>query len=136
MRGLPDQAAARTVAADRGNVGSPRRHRNRTLPGPGLPPSLPERPPRKERGMTTRYAITDGIRVSVRPIYAPQHSDPVEPRHVFIYQIRIENVSDETMQLVWRHWFIHDEVAGESEVEGEGVVGVRYRSELYLARST
>jgi ApaG protein len=69
------------------------------------------------------HAVTDGIRVTVRPIFAPEHSDPVEPRYVFIYQIRIENLADFTAQLQWRHWFIHDPVGGDSEVEGEGVVG-------------
>lgn len=69
------------------------------------------------------YQLTDGIRVSVRPLYAPMHSDPAEPRYVFVYRIRIENVSEHTAQLMWRHWYIHDAVAGDSEVEGEGVVG-------------
>jgi ApaG protein len=67
--------------------------------------------------------VTDGIRVTVRPAFAPEHSDPDEPRFVFIYHIRIENLGDFTAQLRWRHWFIHDPVGGDSEVEGEGVVG-------------
>lgn len=69
------------------------------------------------------YRITDGIRVTVQPVYLPQHSSPATPRYVFAYHIRIENVGDRAAQLVWRHWYIHDPVAGDSEVEGEGVVG-------------
>jgi ApaG protein len=69
------------------------------------------------------YHITEGVRITVRPEYAPEHSDPLEPRYVFVYRIRIENMSNRTAQLLWRHWYIHDEVAGDSEVEGEGVVG-------------
>jgi len=69
------------------------------------------------------HAITDGIRITVRPVFAPDHSDPAEPRFVFIYHIRIENLGDATAQLRWRHWYIHDPVGGDSEVEGEGVVG-------------
>jgi ApaG protein len=69
------------------------------------------------------YQITEGIRITVRPGFAPEHSDVLEPRYVFVYRIRIENMSDRTAQLVWRHWLIHDEVAGDTEVEGEGVVG-------------
>ena len=69
------------------------------------------------------YRSTDGIRVTVWPRFAPEHSDESEPRYVFVYHIRIENVGDRTAQLLWRHWFIHDEVAGDSEVQGEGVVG-------------
>ena len=69
------------------------------------------------------YRITDGIRVTVRPVFAPAHSDAAEPRYVFVYHVRIENVSDRTAQLLWRHWYIHDDAAGDSEVEGEGVIG-------------
>ena len=69
------------------------------------------------------YRMSSGIRVTVRPVYAAEHSDPLEPRYVFVYFIRIENLGDRTAQLHWRHWYIHDEVAGDSEVEGEGVVG-------------
>jgi ApaG protein len=67
--------------------------------------------------------MTDGVRISVRPVFSPEHSDPREPRFVFVYFIRIENLGDRTVQLLTRHWDIHDEVAGDSEVDGEGVVG-------------
>jgi ApaG protein len=69
------------------------------------------------------YRLTDGIRITVLPTYAPEHSDPDEPRFLFVYHIRIENVSNRTVQLLWRHWYIHDDIAGDSEVEGEGVIG-------------
>ncbi len=69
------------------------------------------------------YAITEGIRVTVHPFFLPDHSDPLEARFVFAYQIRIENVGPEAAQLRWRHWYIHDAAGGESEVEGEGVIG-------------
>ncbi len=69
------------------------------------------------------YRSTNGIRITVTPRYSPEHSDAEEPRHLFIYHIRIENVGDRTAQLLWRHWFIHDEGGEDTEVEGEGVVG-------------
>jgi ApaG protein len=69
------------------------------------------------------YRITEGVRITVRPYFAPEHSDPGEPRFVFVYRIRIENSGDRTAQLRWRHWYIHDVVAGDSEVAGEGVIG-------------
>lgn len=69
------------------------------------------------------YRITEGIRITVRPRFEADHSDRAEPRYVFVYHIRMENVSDQTAQLLWRHWYIHDPVAGDSEVEGEGVIG-------------
>ena len=66
---------------------------------------------------------TNGIRVSAEPYYVQVDSDEGEDRYVFAYRMRIENRSDAPAQLVWRHWYIHDAAAGESEVEGEGVVG-------------
>jgi ApaG protein len=69
------------------------------------------------------YRNTEGIRITVTPRYAPEHSDANEPRYVFVYHIRIENMSERTAQLEWRHWFIHDSLAGASEVQGEGVIG-------------
>lgn len=69
------------------------------------------------------HQITQGIRVTATPQYLPEHSDPGEPRFVFAYRIRIENVGDTAARLRWRHWYIHDAVAGDGEVQGEGVVG-------------
>ncbi|HET7232427.1 MAG TPA: Co2+/Mg2+ efflux protein ApaG [Longimicrobium sp.] len=69
------------------------------------------------------YRITDGIRVTVQPFFLDEHSNPAARRHVFAYHVRIENVGTQAAQLVWRHWYIHDPVGGDSEVEGEGVVG-------------
>lgn len=67
--------------------------------------------------------VSHDIRITVCPIHAAEHSDDAVPRHVFVYMIRIENCGDRTVQLLRRHWYIHDVVAGDSEVEGEGVVG-------------
>ena len=67
--------------------------------------------------------VTDAMRVTVSTRYAEEHSDPQAWRYVFVYHVRIENVAAETAQLFWRHWRIHDLVAGDHEVEGEGVVG-------------
>jgi ApaG protein len=69
------------------------------------------------------YAITEGIRVTVRPHFSPEHSDPTEPRFVFVYRIRIENVGLRTAQLLRRRWTITDDAEGVSEIEGEGVIG-------------
>lgn len=73
--------------------------------------------------MSFYYRISEGIRITVRPRYSGEHSDPARDYHVFVYRIRIENVGSAPAKLRWRHWYIHDPVAGDSEVEGEGVVG-------------
>ncbi|HET6230635.1 MAG TPA: Co2+/Mg2+ efflux protein ApaG [Longimicrobiaceae bacterium] len=69
------------------------------------------------------HRITEGIRVTAQPRYLAERSDPDEERYVFTYRMRIENVGDTPATLLWRHWYIHDAEAGDSEVEGEGVVG-------------
>ncbi|HEX6937966.1 MAG TPA: Co2+/Mg2+ efflux protein ApaG [Longimicrobiales bacterium] len=68
-------------------------------------------------------AESNGIRVRVRPYYAPDHSVHHRRQYVFIYHITIENLGDATVTLLRRHWYIHDPVGGDGEVEGEGVVG-------------
>jgi ApaG protein len=69
------------------------------------------------------YRETEGIRITVRPRYVPEQSRPSQRHFVFAYNVRIENVSQETAQLVSRRWLIHDSVGRDTEVEGEGVVG-------------
>ena len=65
----------------------------------------------------------DAMTITVRPEYATRYSDPRVGQYVFTYDVTIENVGGEMAQLLWRHWLIHDPVAGDHEVEGEGVVG-------------
>lgn len=55
--------------------------------------------------------------------YLHEYSSPVQQHYVFTYKIKIENCSDYTIQLLRRHWFIHDANNTVREVEGEGVVG-------------
>jgi ApaG protein len=68
-------------------------------------------------------ATTDGIKVMVETEYQPEYSSPVQFHYVFTYRITIENNSDYTVQLLRRHWNIHDAGTTKKEVEGEGVVG-------------
>ena len=42
---------------------------------------------------------------------------------VFTYKITIENRSENTIQLLSRHWDIYDAAYPKREVDGEGVVG-------------
>jgi ApaG protein len=69
------------------------------------------------------YRVTDGIRISVRPVYLPERSNPLKQQYVFAYFVRIENVGDVTGQLRSRRWLIHDSIGEDTAVEGEGVVG-------------
>jgi ApaG protein len=67
--------------------------------------------------------ITEGVKVSVETEYQPDYSSPNQFHYVFTYRIIIENNSDHTVQLLRRHWHIHDANNIIREVEGEGVVG-------------
>jgi ApaG protein len=69
------------------------------------------------------YRETEGVRVTVRPLYLPEHSRPGKSEFVFAYFVRLENVGSSSAQLRWRRWHIHDDIGEDIEVEGEGVVG-------------
>lgn len=93
-----------------------------------------------------RHPVLETIRIRVEPTYLPSHSIPAAGRWVWTYHVRIENAGEETAQLFWRHWLIHDPVAGDQEVQGDGVVGEtpwlepgdvhQYRSYCILASPT
>jgi ApaG protein len=73
--------------------------------------------------MTSYAATTENITVTVRPIYLDGQSDVMARKFVFGYWVSIANDRDEPVQLLRRHWFIHDTKGDVREVEGEGVVG-------------
>ncbi|MFO0271911.1 MAG: Co2+/Mg2+ efflux protein ApaG [Gemmatimonadota bacterium] len=75
------------------------------------------------------YRETDGIRITVRPVYLPDQSSPARRHFVFAYFVRIENVGPDAAQLLTRRWLIHDSVGEDTEVEGDGVVGEQPRLE-------
>ena len=66
---------------------------------------------------------THGIRVSVKPAYLEDQSDPPESRYVWSYAVTIENQGGETVQLLSRYWHITDANGRVQEVRGPGVVG-------------
>lgn len=68
-------------------------------------------------------SITQGIKISVETMYQEDFSDPASDQYMFAYQINIQNLSDYTIQLKRRQWFIFDSMGTQREVEGEGVVG-------------
>ena len=68
-------------------------------------------------------ATTHGIRVSVQPAYQAAYSRPVADQYVFSYRIFIENLSEQAVQLLRRHWIITDSLGRVEEVQGEGVIG-------------
>jgi ApaG protein len=69
------------------------------------------------------YRLSNGVRVTVRPAYLRDQSDPAAQHYVFAYFVRIENVGSQTVQLLSRRWLIHDDIGEDTEVVGDGVVG-------------
>jgi len=76
---------------------------------------------RRRRTMYER--VTRGVRVSVRPHYLEDQSDPEEPRYVWAYTVRIDNNSSDVIHLRTRYWRIIDAKGFTEEVSGKGVVG-------------
>ena len=68
-------------------------------------------------------AITRGVKVSVETFYQLDYSNPLKDEYMFAYRITIVNQSEQTLQLLRRHWHIVDANGIVREVEGEGVVG-------------
>ena len=68
-------------------------------------------------------AITEGVRVNVESMYLRRHSKPERNHYVFIYVVKITNESDDTVQLLDRHWVITDGYGESEEVKGPGVIG-------------
>lgn len=68
-------------------------------------------------------ATTDGITVRVAPNFLEEQSQPQSGRWFWSYHIRMENHSDEAVQLLTRHWKITDGRGNISHVDGDGVVG-------------
>jgi ApaG protein len=66
---------------------------------------------------------TNGIEVSVTPIYLEDESRPDENHFFWAYRITIANHSTSAVKLLARYWQIIDGTGRTEEVHGEGVVG-------------
>ena len=68
-------------------------------------------------------SIVDNILIKAESAYIEAQSQPEKNHYVFSYTITIINSSDETIQLLSRHWLIKDSNYRIEEVVGEGVMG-------------
>ena len=66
---------------------------------------------------------TKSIRVTVVPVFLDEHSSPEDAKYVWAYEVKIENLGDETVQLINRHWSITNSLGQTETVRGPGVVG-------------
>jgi ApaG protein len=68
-------------------------------------------------------ATTEGIRVTVKPTFWPERSNPESHQYSFMDTVEIVNTGGEPAQLRSRHWIITDGRGRIEEVRGRGVVG-------------
>jgi ApaG protein len=61
--------------------------------------------------------------VQVQPVFLADQSSPGDGIYAFAYTITVTNVADFAIQLIARHWLIHDEAGRLQEVKGLGVIG-------------
>jgi len=66
---------------------------------------------------------TNSINITVNPFYLEDQSEPDENHYVWAYQVTINNLGKESVQLKNRVWKITDSNGIKQEVRGEGVVG-------------
>jgi len=66
---------------------------------------------------------TKNINITVNPYYLEDQSEPEEQHYVWAYQVTINNIGNEIVQLKNRFWEITDSNGSKQEVRGEGVLG-------------
>ncbi len=74
--------------------------------------------------MILEYTLTTNfVEVTVLPIYIEEQSIPYENCYVWMYNVKIKNKSQSTIQLLSRHWQIIDYKGKINEIAGVGVIG-------------
>ncbi|WP_353276039.1 Co2+/Mg2+ efflux protein ApaG [Wolbachia endosymbiont (group A) of Pipizella viduata] len=70
------------------------------------------------------YTLTTNfVEVTVLPIYIEEQSIPYENCYIWMYNVKIKNKSQSTIQLLSRHWQIIDYKGKINEIGGVGVIG-------------
>jgi len=77
-----------------------------------------------EYSIMIEYTLTTNfVEVTVLPIYIEEQSIPYENCYVWMYNVKIKNKSQSTIQLLSRHWQIIDYKGKINEIAGVGVIG-------------
>jgi len=66
---------------------------------------------------------TSGVKITIKTKYSTEASLPFKNHYVFSYLVRIENMTEFDVQLLYRHWEIYDSDGSYREIEGKGVIG-------------
>jgi ApaG protein len=75
--------------------------------------------------MPTVSKITQGILIQAEPEFNEAYSSAERGNYVFTYHIAIHNNTEFACQLLRRKWIIFDSLGIQSEVKGEGVIGMQ-----------
>ena len=67
--------------------------------------------------------VTNGIKISVKTKFEGNRYQNYRMYFSFSYSVTIENQSNDSVQLLSRHWKIFDTLNDMHIVEGEGVIG-------------
>ena len=67
--------------------------------------------------------VTNGIKISVKTNFEGTRYQNYRMYFSFSYSVTIENQSNDSVQLISRHWKIFDSLKNLEVVEGEGVIG-------------
>ena len=61
--------------------------------------------------------ITEKIKITVKPEFLDEHSDPDEKRFIWAYHVKIENFGDDTVKLVFEPPWNPDMMSEAAKVE-------------------
>lgn len=75
--------------------------------------------------MPTVSKITQGILIQAAPEFNEFYSSAQRENFVFTYHISIQNNTNFACQLINRKWLIFDSIGVQSEVKGQGVIGLQ-----------
>ena len=67
--------------------------------------------------------ISNQVKIETLSSFLPERSNIKQSIYFFIYRIKIENLSNDSIRLLTRHWDIKDANGNINIVNGEGVVG-------------
>jgi len=66
---------------------------------------------------------TRDIKVTVFPEFADDRSNPSRNLYAYSYTVELENIGNETVQLINRHWRVFSAGIQVADIKGEGVIG-------------
>lgn len=79
--------------------------------------------PQEIFGATPNVTLTGDVEIKVWPIFDEQRSQASPGYFYYRYHIKITNRSQQSVQVLRRHWEIRDAFNHLEEVDGEGIVG-------------